>query len=37
VVAHDNIYAFQFHPEKSQHVGMQMLKNFARLAGALGD
>jgi glutamine amidotransferase len=30
-VWHENVFATQFHPEKSQRVGLQMLQNFAAL------
>jgi glutamine amidotransferase len=31
IIAHENIMGFQFHPEKSQNVGIQLIKNFITL------
>ena len=30
-VCKDSVYAFQFHPEKSQALGLEILKNFVEL------
>jgi glutamine amidotransferase len=35
VVAKGNVWGIQFHPEKSQDVGLQMLKNFVEFNGEM--
>jgi len=31
IVKHDHVYGLQFHPEKSQHTGLQIIRNYVEL------
>jgi glutamine amidotransferase len=35
VIANKNLFAVQFHPEKSQHAGLQLMKNFVNWDGTI--
>ncbi|MGE3269883.1 MAG: imidazole glycerol phosphate synthase subunit HisH [Chloroflexota bacterium] len=37
IVAHKNIFATQFHPEKSSEIGLRIYRNFARLCATSPD
>ncbi|MBF0542605.1 MAG: imidazole glycerol phosphate synthase subunit HisH [Nitrospirae bacterium] len=32
MIAKDNVYALQFHPEKSQKIGLKIIENFVKIA-----